>query len=129
MVSTEVSKTFSSSSNLDTPTMETTFRYKNKIITTPNLDKKLKRLKISINDIEIIQNEIKKELIEEEVVIDKRKVIVRSTIDDIRRVCYIPLDNYPTFEELFKNHLWNPLTKTGVRGITKEYLKTLYYEN
>ena len=36
--------------------METTFKYQNKIITTPNLEKKLKRMKISINDIELIED-------------------------------------------------------------------------
>lgn len=41
--------------------METTFKYKNQIITTPNLEKKLKRMKISIEDIEIIETPIKKE--------------------------------------------------------------------
>ena len=40
--------------------MEILFRYKNKIISTPNLEKKLKRMKISIDDIEIIED-IKKE--------------------------------------------------------------------
>ena len=40
--------------------METTFKYNGTIITTPNLEKKLKRMKISINDIEIIDNPIKK---------------------------------------------------------------------
>lgn len=34
----------------------TTFKYQNKIITTPNLEKKLKRMKISINDIELIED-------------------------------------------------------------------------
>ena len=41
--------------------MEVTFKYKNTIITTPNLEKKLKRMKLSIDDIEIIDNPIKKE--------------------------------------------------------------------
>lgn len=42
--------------------METTFKYQNKIITTPNLEKKLKRMKISIEDIEIIETpSVKKE--------------------------------------------------------------------
>lgn len=36
--------------------METTFKYKGKIITTPNLEKKLKRMKLSLDDIEIIDN-------------------------------------------------------------------------
>ena len=108
-----------------------TFKYKGKIITTPNLEKKLKRMKISIDDIEIIEEPQvqKKQEDENELMKDKRMVIVRSNIDDIRRVCYIPMDYRPTMRELFKNHIWNPKTKTGIREITEEYLMTLYYEN
>lgn len=107
-----------------------TFKYQGKIITTPNLEKKLKRMKISIDDIEIIEElqVQKKQEDENELIKDKRMVIVRSNIDDIRRVCYIPMDYRPTIRELFKNHIWNPKTKTGIREITEEYLMTLYYD-
>ena len=132
MVSTVDSKSICSGSNPDTPTMETTFKYKDTIITTPNLEKKLKRMKLSIDDIEIIDNPIKKEKSPsnelEDYMKDVTKVIVRSNIDDIRRVCFIKKDEpRPTMRELFKNHIWT--TKTGIRGITEEYLMTLYYEN
>ena len=40
--------------------METTFIYNGKTITTPNLQKKLKRMKITEADIEIIENPIPK---------------------------------------------------------------------
>lgn len=110
-----------------------TFKYQDKIITTPNLEKKLKRMKISINDIEILEEqEIPKQKEDglDEWMIDKVKVIVRSNIDDIRRVCFInKKDSRPTMKKLFKNHMWNPQTKTGIREITEEYLMTLYYEN
>lgn len=108
-----------------------TFKYNGKIITTPNLEKKLKRMKISIDDIEIIEEPLvqKKQEDEDELMKDKRMVIVRSNIDDIRRVCYIPKDHRPTMRELFKNHIWDPQKQTGIREITEEYLMTLYYEN
>jgi hypothetical protein len=114
--------------------MEVTFKYKDTIITTPNLEKKLKRMKLSIDDIEIIDNPIKKEKSPsnepEDYMKDKIKVIVCSTIDDIRRVCYIDKDkSHPTIKELFKNQLWNPNTKTGIKEFTEDYLMTLYYEN
>ena len=111
--------------------METTFKYKDTIITTPNLDKKLKRMKISINDIEIIDNPIKKKESKsgiEDYMLNKRQVIVRSTEDDIRRVCYID-ESLPPISKLFKNHIWNPETKTGIKGMTREFLMTMYYEN
>ena len=134
MVSTGDSKSFSLGSNPSGTTMETTFKYKGTIITTPNLEKKLKRMKLSINDIEIIDNPLLKkknppeEL--EDYMKDAIKVVVRSNIDDIRRVCFIKKDKpRPTMRELFKNHIWNQTTKTGIREITEEYLMTLYYEN
>lgn len=109
--------------------MEVTFKYNGTIISTPNLEKKLKRMKISINDIEIIPP--RPIIIEEEEEEENNyeQVIVRSTEDDIKRVCYIPKGKHIPISELFKNHIWNPLTKTGIREITEEYLMTLYYEN
>ena len=111
--------------------METTFKYQGKIITTPNLEKKLKRMKISIDDIEIIETPIKKENSSnngiEDYMLNKKKVIVRSTEDNIRRVCFTDKDKgLPTISELFKNQIWNPETKTGL--YTKEFLMTMYYE-
>jgi len=113
--------------------METTFKYKGTIITTPNLEKKLKRMKLSIDDIEIIDNPIKKEKSPshepEDYMKDVTKVIVRSNIDDIRRVCYIPKDSpLPPISQLFKNQMWNPETKTGIKELIPEFLKTMYYE-
>jgi preprotein translocase subunit SecD len=107
--------------------MTITFKYNGKQYTTNNLEKKLNKLGISENDIELLGNKFKVVEIEES---NKQRVIVRSTEDNIRRVCFIDKDkSSPTMKELFKNHLWNPLTKTGIREITEEYLMTLYYEN
>ena len=110
--------------------MEITFKYNGKIISTPNLEKKLKRMKISINDIEILEKieDVKKEptIIEEPLM---RQVIVRSNKDEIRRICYIPNDSgLPPISVLFKNHMWNPETKTGIKELTREFLMTMYYE-
>ena len=55
MVVTGDSKSFSLGSNPSRPTMEVTFKYDGKIITTPNLEKKLKRMKLQLSDIEIIE--------------------------------------------------------------------------
>lgn len=111
--------------------METTFKYQGKIITTPNLEKKLKRMKISIDDIEIIDTPIKKENFSnngiEDYMLNKKQVIVRSTEDDIRRVCYVSADEgLPPISELFKNQMWDSESKTGL--YTKEFLMTMYYE-
>ena len=108
--------------------METTFKYQGKIISTPNLEKKLKRMKITLDDIEIIDKPIKKSSDElEDYMLDLETKIVRSTEDDIRRVCYVPKNkSLPTIYELFKNQLWNG--STGIKGLTYEFLKTMYYD-
>ena len=111
--------------------MDITFKYKGKLITTPNLEKKLKRMKISIDDIEIIDTPIKKKEVDsglEDYMLNKKQVIVRSTQDNIRRICYVDKNkSLPTMSELFKNQMWNG--ETGIKELTREYLMTMYYEN
>lgn len=111
--------------------MEVTFKYQNKIISTPNLEKKLKRMKISINDIEIIDKPIiiKKEENElDDFYKDKEKVIIRSTQDDIRRICFVPKGTRPSsIKDILKNQIWNPETKTGV--YPELFIETMYYES
>lgn len=41
--------------------MNTTFKYQNQIITTPNLEKKLKKMKLTLEDIEIISEKKEEE--------------------------------------------------------------------
>lgn len=104
--------------------MTITFKYNGKQYTTNNLEKKLNKLGITEKDIELLGNKVVE--IEET---NKRQIIVRSTEDDIRRICYIDKNkSLPTISELFKNQIWNPETKTGIKEITKEYLMTMYYE-
>ena len=87
--------------------MEATFKYNGKIISTPNLEKKLKRMKISMDDIEIIDDSI---ILKEEdngfedYMIDKEKVIIRSKLDDIRRICYVPKGTRPQIKEFLSKH-------------------------
>ena len=111
--------------------MEITFKYQGKIISTPNLEKKLKRMKISINDIEIIDTPIKKESPKNELdsfYEDKEMVIVRSTKDDIQRVCFVKKGTRPPFKKLFEKVKWNPQLKTGIREFTDEFFMTMYYD-
>ena len=128
MVVTGDSKSFSLGSNPSRPTMDITFKYNDKIITTPNLEKKLKRLKLSLEDIEIIDTPIKKPKEDngiEDYMLDKERVIIRSTSDNIRRVCYVIKGTRPPIKKLFEKQRWNPITKTGL--YTEEILKTFYY--
>lgn len=101
--------------------MEITFKYNGKIITTPNLEKKLKRMKISLEDIEIIPTKRENNSSENETEIsDKEQRIIRSTLDDIRRVVYIPKGSDITAEDFFRN--WKLITYPD------SFYKTLYYE-
>ena len=106
-----------------------TFKYKDKIISTPNLEKKLKRMKLSLNDIEIIDTPISKK--EEEDIEEPsklKKIIIQSSLDKMQYISFAPIDfNYPPIEEFIKKDLWNPITKTGIKDFIPEYVKTLYY--
>lgn len=101
--------------------METTFKYQGKIITTPNLEKKLKRMKISIDDIEIIETPIKKKSSEsgiEDYMLDKELVVILSKLDKIRRICYVPKGTKPDIKEFL-----------GKQNIYNDYeLMNMYYE-
>lgn len=105
------------------------FKYNGRIYNPVNTEKKLKKMGITMNDIEIIPDEKKKEIVTGVEDYRLRQVIVRSTEDNIRRICFVDKNKgLPTISELFKNHIWNPETKTGVKGMTREFLMTLYYE-
>lgn len=106
------------------------FEYNGKIYNPSNLEKKLKKLGITINDINIIEetkssNESKLE----DYMADLETKIVRSTEDDIRRVVMFKKGTNPSFEFLFRNQIWNPETKTGIKGLTEEFIETMYYES
>ena len=122
MVVTGDSKSFSLGSNPSKPTMEVTFKYNGKIISTPNLEKKLKRMKISINDIEIIETPVKEKSSNdgiEDYMKDKEQVVVRSTRDNIRRICYVTKGTRPPFKKLFESQ----------RSVyDDDFLMTMYYE-
>ena len=99
--------------------MDITFKYNGKIISTPNLEKKLKRMKISIDDIEIIETQTKKEESGlEDYMLNKEKVIIKSKLDNIRRICYVLKRTRPPIKELL-----------GKQGIySNEQLESMYYE-
>lgn len=107
-----------------------TFKYKDKIISTPNLEKKLKRMKLSLNDIEIIDTPINKKEKDIEESSKLKKIIIQSSLDKMQYISFVPLDfNFPPIEEFIKKDLWNPITKTGIKEFIPEYIKTLYYVN
>ena len=100
--------------------MEITFKYNGKIITTPNLEQKLKRMKLQLSDIEIIETPIKKPSDDgiEDYMKDKERVIIRSKLDDIRRICYVPKGTRPDIKEFLGKK----------RIYTENELMNMYYE-
>jgi hypothetical protein len=106
--------------------MNITFKYRDTIISTPNLEKKLKRMGISLDDIEILPNQEKKT---EDNSKEFKTLRLKSNIDNLTHITYwSPNTPLPTIEELVKERgwLWNPETKTGLW--TKDYIDTLYYD-
>ena len=106
--------------------MEVTFKYRDTIISTPNLEKKLKRMGISLDDIEILPNQEKKL---EDNSKEFKTLRLKSRIDNLTHITYWPLNiPLPTIEELVKERgwIWNPETKTGLWN--KDYIDTLYYD-
>lgn len=106
--------------------MDITFKYRDTIISTPNLEKKLKRMGISLDDIEILPNQEKKT---EDNSKEFKTLRLKSNIDNLIHITYWPPNtSLPTIEELVKERgwLWNPETKTGLW--IKDYIDTLYYD-
>lgn len=102
--------------------MDITFKYNGKIITTPNLEKKLKKMKLQLSDIEIIETPIKEKPSNdgiEDYMLDKEQVVVRSTKDNIRRICYVKKGTRPPISTLFKKQ----------KSIYDDkFLMSMYYE-
>ena len=103
------------------------FKYKNQIIETPNIEKKLKRMGLKIEDVEIIKEE-EKVTINEELKSDRPLYYFKHPDEDI-----IHCSIYPDFIERVKKlynknpkYYWNEETKTGLgRKWTKEYINEL----
>lgn len=93
------------------------FIYNGRIYNPSNLEKKLKKMGITINDIEIIPEKKKNDSGIEDYMLDKEQVIIRSTKDDIRRICYVKKGERPPIKDILNNLYF------------EEELMTMYYEN
>lgn len=84
--------------------MEIYFKYKNKIISTTNLEKKLKRLKINIDDIEIIDPiETKSKEVEEKIINSFYYFFNQKTKETITSI----YDNLDDLKEIINIKDWN----------------------
>lgn len=100
------------------------FNYKGKIYNTENLDKKLKRLKITKDDITIIRE------------YDNIKQETKDEYNDWYH-CYfyntktnnfyitISKDKTKPDNSIFYKDIWNTITKTGIKEFTKEFIDNL----
>lgn len=105
------------------------FKYNGRIYNPVNTEKKLKKMGITMEDIEILPDEKKKKEISNELedwMKDKEMVNLITDTDNLKRVVIVPKGERPDIIELLKNQIWNPITKTGLYTI--EFLKTLRYE-
>lgn len=105
--------------------MKTTFKYNGKLITTPNLEKKLKQMKITIDNIEIIDTPKKDNIEDLKWDLEGIKEWRYYKQEGVIHCCLIDKGTNPSIYDIFKSHIWNPETKTGIRKITKEYLDSL----
>lgn len=95
------------------------FIYNGRIYNPVNVEKKLKKMGITMEDIEILPDEKKKEDNSlEDYMKDKEKVIIRSKLDEIRRVCYVPKGTRPNIKEFLGKQ----------RIYTENELMNMYYE-
>ena len=96
------------------------FKYNGKIYNPVNIEKKLKKMGITMGDIEILPDEKKKDSPTgiEDYMQNKERVIICSTQDNIRRVCFVPIGTRPPIKEFL-----------GKQGIySDEQLENMYYE-
>lgn len=102
--------------------MEITFKYKDKIITTPNLEKKLKRMKLSLEDIEIIKAPKKEESsFKWELEGIKKWKYYKHPDSNTIHCCLIDIGTNPSKKELFKNDLERNLMTDDYVNKLKEY--------
>lgn len=103
--------------------MEITFKYKDKIITTPNLEKKLKRMKLSLEDIEVLNKEEKKveSSFKWEFEGIKEWKYYKHPDSNTIHCCLIDIETNPSKKELFKNDLEMNLMTDDYVNKLKEY--------
>ena len=105
------------------------FKYKDKLFYTTNLSKKLKRLKITENDIEILREFEEQKQPEK---IEYEDWLYCSFYNPDNKIFHIIISKdhtKPNKYDVFKNSLWNENTKTGIKYFTKEYINKLILLN
>lgn len=102
------------------------FEYKGKTFYADNFEKKLKRLKASIDDVKIIDENfdfVRKDKHLETEYVDLNRVFVYDKETHTVTIFYVDSLQYkPDIFKLFEKLIWNNETKTGIRHITIDYI-------
>lgn len=102
------------------------FKYNNQIIETPNLEKKLKRMGLTLNDIEIIPEKQKIDEIKEKVNIQKLYYFKHPSEDTLHLSFYPTLDKMKEYFKENPKFYWDEETKTGLgKKWTWKYINAL----
>lgn len=94
----------------------TTFIHNGVTIETPNLEKKLKRMKITLDDITIIPNKVKEE----------PKEVLGDSITLHRFDSIINGDYIIGVSESLDHLIWDPTNKTGIRDFDPNNWRRIY---
>lgn len=101
---------------------EISFTYNGKLYCPKNPDKKLRQLKITWADVQIINKEIKKEE-SKEYGVEGKEVRYFLHPNGMKTMCYVPIGENPKALDYFKDVMWNG--STGIKWCTKDYLEKL----
>lgn len=107
------------------------FKYQGKYISTPNLEKKLKRMGITKDDIEILEPNIKKE----KIILEDNSyeiLFIESFLDNRKFKTIVPIGYRPNIIDKYKENplwFWNDNGQYIKETLSDEYLKTLCYKN
>lgn len=104
------------------------FEYNGRIYNPSNMEKKLQKMGITINDIRIIEDPKKEEKEEIKDEDEYENVNLITPLREGKIVIRVPKGTRPNLVEYLKKFLWDPVTKTGIKEYTIEFLKTLEYE-
>lgn len=103
------------------------FEYNGKTFYADNFEKKLKRLKITKNDVKIINDDFefvrKDKHLETEYDEFTRAYILDKSNNTIHVICVDSLEYKPDIFKLFEKYIWNNETKTGIKYINNDYIK------
>lgn len=104
------------------------FLYNGKKCYTDNLPKKLKRMKITESDIQILREFTEEKKVEKIEIDDSlRKIVYWDPKTKNSYITFIKIDEKPkSVNEHFKSVIYNEETKCGLREVNEDFLNRVY---